>query len=1131
MTTKKLTLGLEVKADGTVGVVRQFDQMQDAVHGVGQEAGAAQEPIAALGAKLLAMGAGTLAVDQLVSALASVGQTGDVWRSLGARVEAANAHITDGAERMKEVAEAARATNRGLDATATLYTSLERASDLNNRSQADARRISAENLEITRALGNALRIAGTGAAAAEGALTQLGQALESGVLRGDELNSVLEQMPMLGTAIAQSMGIQRAELRAYAEQGKITAAVVRTAVLAMASEWEATAARMPQTLDQALTNLETRWTQYVGQSQAVATASQALVGFLDGIGGSLDTIGRLAGEGALLLLSAGLLAGAKAVATYVAAQVERGRADAAAAASAKVMGAAQAEQTQSAVQLAQATRDAAQAELQQAQAGRLAAAEAAKATAASLATAQARAEAAGRLGQVSRAELEAAAAAKAAAAEELDAAQRRVAVTAKAVDAAEREVELARERGGMDGAERRRVDAYERDAIARNQVTAATERLAAAETQGAEARTRYLAAARSDRVAAMAGAERELTAAQEAHLASTKALTAANATYDASLTKVRASAAGLTAATSASAAALSKVGEMAVGLGRTLASVGWLLVLDQVLKIAMTIGEIIDQYREMGRIQEETAKTTAAVNSAAAENLRKFAAAADTAIQTEDQLRQISREGAKAYLERLQQAARYWAAVAVQAKQAGDLGASKEASDKANAYGKALREQPDLIQKLIAAQTALSPVAAGMLQEFDELAGKGKDAAGAIGQLVGALRFDTAADAMVNTSAVLELLGRLGSASAKTGERIRATGRDVSEGLGPALDKLSGESLKNFASAWERAMGAADTSAVATTAGVMESILGAAIRKLGLDLTELRAGTSASGREMAAAFEAAAIAAQGSAPIIAAAWDALLGKLRTTGDIDLAREQLLRLGREGKISLDQVTYATKQLDLAQQRLAATTGPIADAFARLGVTSSRELKALAAQAAADFETIRQSGTATPGDIAAAWEAYAKKAIASGDASAKNLAAQEGAVLGLIDKYRELAGETQAVADATRDAAAAAASQAAAANQAAAATARQQDAAEPKGGDWVGRRATEVVTVGDPTPRPGVATGKGPGGVVAKSAVVTDLENQIAGVRAALLQQPLQIPARVIDADDIAWAATVAGRVGA
>ena len=101
-----------------------------------------------------------------------------------------------------------------------------------------------------------MAISGASGQSAAAAMTQLTQALASGVLRGDELNSVMEQTPMIAKTIADYMGITTGELRDMASEGAVTADVVKNAILGAAEETNAAFEQMPMTWSQVWTQMQ-----------------------------------------------------------------------------------------------------------------------------------------------------------------------------------------------------------------------------------------------------------------------------------------------------------------------------------------------------------------------------------------------------------------------------------------------------------------------------------------------------------------------------------------------------------------------------------------------------------------------------------------------------------------------------------------------------------------------------------------------------------------------------------------------------------------------------------------------------------------------------------------------------------
>ena len=134
-------------------------------------------------------------------------------------------------------------------------------------------------LDITETVSKSIRISGSTAQEAAAGVIQFGQALASSRLSGDELRSVLEQMPRLAQAIAQGMGVGIGQLREMGEAGTLTADKVIDALTKMAPEIEAEFLLLQPLVSEAFTNLESAifssigtLDEYLGASRAVAAA-------------------------------------------------------------------------------------------------------------------------------------------------------------------------------------------------------------------------------------------------------------------------------------------------------------------------------------------------------------------------------------------------------------------------------------------------------------------------------------------------------------------------------------------------------------------------------------------------------------------------------------------------------------------------------------------------------------------------------------------------------------------------------------------------------------------------------------------------------------------------------------------
>lgn len=163
-----------------------------------------------------------------------------------------------------------------------------------------------DTARLTETVSKAVAISGASAAAADAALVQFGQALASGTLRGEELNSVMEQTPALAKAIAQGMGITVGELRTVAAEGKITSQEIVKALKNVQADVDALFAKTDITISQSLTLLNNEITKFVGESGKGSGAAEVLSGSIQTLAGNLD-----------VLTSAMMVGGAYWLGTYI----------------------------------------------------------------------------------------------------------------------------------------------------------------------------------------------------------------------------------------------------------------------------------------------------------------------------------------------------------------------------------------------------------------------------------------------------------------------------------------------------------------------------------------------------------------------------------------------------------------------------------------------------------------------------------------------------------------------------------------------------------------------------------------------------------------------------------------------
>lgn len=155
----------------------------------------------------------------------------------------------------------AQQNRQGLSAMGDLYFKVARAGKQYGRGMEDAAR-------VTDIVSKSLTIGGASAEEAQSTILQLGQALGSGVLQGDELHSLNENASLLMQHIASNMGVTIGDLKKMGEEGVLTSDAVMEAIIASGSAVDKEFGKMPTTFGQATTKLENFWRRFVWYVQS-----------------------------------------------------------------------------------------------------------------------------------------------------------------------------------------------------------------------------------------------------------------------------------------------------------------------------------------------------------------------------------------------------------------------------------------------------------------------------------------------------------------------------------------------------------------------------------------------------------------------------------------------------------------------------------------------------------------------------------------------------------------------------------------------------------------------------------------------------------------------------------------------
>lgn len=145
-------------------------------------------------------------------------------------------------------------------------------------------------LKFTENLNKALALSGAAGAEASGALIQLSQGLASGTLRGQELNSILEQTPYVASLIAKQMGVTTGELRALGQQGKITGREVFEAITNASQELDEKFKHTVPTVSQGMTAIGNSVLDLVGRFNEATGAGGKFAEVLKQISEGIDKV-------------------------------------------------------------------------------------------------------------------------------------------------------------------------------------------------------------------------------------------------------------------------------------------------------------------------------------------------------------------------------------------------------------------------------------------------------------------------------------------------------------------------------------------------------------------------------------------------------------------------------------------------------------------------------------------------------------------------------------------------------------------------------------------------------------------------------------------------------------------------
>lgn len=231
------------------------------------------------------------------------------------------------AKGLNNVFDIALKTNQSISASSGVYQSFAQNAETLKISQAQV-------ASLTETVSKAVAVSGASAVASEAALTQFVQALDGGILRGEEFNSISKQTPALAKAIADGLGVTAGELRNMAKEGKLTMDVLIPALERAKESVDDQFNTRILTISAAFENLNTSAIKWIGELDKSTGASEAFAKAINEIANHLTIVASLA-AGAGVIWSVGKIR------TWIAASIQASTAMSAQAAATRNLSAAQ----------------------------------------------------------------------------------------------------------------------------------------------------------------------------------------------------------------------------------------------------------------------------------------------------------------------------------------------------------------------------------------------------------------------------------------------------------------------------------------------------------------------------------------------------------------------------------------------------------------------------------------------------------------------------------------------------------------------------------------------------------------------------------------------------------------------
>ncbi|NHW96170.1 tape measure protein [Cronobacter sp. HA18006] len=216
-------------------------------------------------------------------------EIGDQMNTLQARVARLSPSVDAAKESMKALSAIASQTGNSLSDTERLWETLTSALK-------ETGATNSQILSLTDTLQKIGTIGGSSAEEMSNALRQFGQSIAGGVVRAEEFNSILEQMPELARQIAAGLGISIGQLRQRMLEGKLTAQDALNAIQKQSESVNAEFDKMPVSIDRAKNSLDVAFKNAISDLNQAIGLTSTLAGLMQSVADNLNYYNNNAGD-------------------------------------------------------------------------------------------------------------------------------------------------------------------------------------------------------------------------------------------------------------------------------------------------------------------------------------------------------------------------------------------------------------------------------------------------------------------------------------------------------------------------------------------------------------------------------------------------------------------------------------------------------------------------------------------------------------------------------------------------------------------------------------------------------------------------------------------------------------------